>query len=117
MECQEPGLEDDRTLARRIVAGDREALDAFTERFCDAVYAFAIRERRGVGEAEALTERALARAVAALEGYAGDAPLAAWTYAIVRAEVLRTRCAPPREAPAGCGTGSAWSRPGDETPS
>jgi RNA polymerase sigma-70 factor (ECF subfamily) len=106
MHAQDPRYGDALALVQRLRSGDRQAFDAFYEAGFDAVFAFAMRRRPEIREAEALTEETLATAIGAIDAYRGDAPLMAWLLAIARRAALWTRCASERGPSIGLGTGS-----------
>ncbi len=67
----------DLELARRVVAGDREAFDALYERLFLRTVAWVRRRQPDEGCVEAEVEDALADLLRALPRYRGDAPIEA----------------------------------------
>lgn len=96
-----PSHSEDLALARRMLAGDERAFEAFAERFTRALYRFA-RARLG-GDRELTREIAqttLCKAMAKLDTYRGDAALFTWLCACCRNEILmhfRSRRSAPDE--------------------
>ncbi|HUP43255.1 MAG TPA: sigma-70 family RNA polymerase sigma factor [Thermoanaerobaculia bacterium] len=96
-----PSHSDDLALARRMLAGDERAFEAFAERFARALYRFA--QARLGGDREATLEvvqTAMCKALAKLDSYRGEASLFTWLCACCRNEMLmrfRSRRTAPAE--------------------
>lgn len=79
-------------LARRIVAGDRDAFESFFERLFVPFAAFASRHASARAAAERIVEESFVELLEALWRPTGSVPLDALALAIVRRRAL----APPR---------------------
>lgn len=92
---------DDLRLVERMLAGDASAFEAFGERYFRALYRFALSRLNGDGElARELTQTTLAKALARIDSYRGEAALLTWLCACCRNEILmyfRSRRAAPEE--------------------
>ena len=83
-----PELEpDDRALAERVLGGDEEAFDDFFEGHFPALYRFALARLRDPELARDVVQSAICKAIANLDGYRGEASLAAWLFTICRYEI------------------------------
>lgn len=92
---------EDIDLVQRMLSGDARALEDFGERYCRALYRFAVGRLGGDRDlARETVQAAFAKALARLETYRGEAALLTWLCACWRNELLmhlRAR----RKAPAG----------------
>ena len=71
--------EDDRALARRVAAGEEEAVAAFYERYADSLYAFIYHHLgRSQADAEDVWQETLLAAVNAAGSYRGKSRLFTW---------------------------------------
>ena len=90
----------DTRLVTRAARGDQDAFEAVFAASFPCVHAFCARRTQTRAAAEALTERVLGRAFAALDAYAGDVPFAAWLLALAKQveaeERMRRRPIPAR---------------------
>ena len=77
----------DRALAERVLAGDEEAFDDFFEGHFPALYRFALARLRDPELARDTAQSAICKAIANLDGYRGEASLAAWLFTICRYEI------------------------------
>lgn len=79
----------DLQLARRMLAGDEEAFEAFGERYPRALYRFAFARLDGDRElTRELVQTAICKALSKLESYRGEASLLTWLCACCRNEIL-----------------------------
>ena len=87
------GLNDDRQLVDRMLAGDERAFAAFFDEYFPRVYRFALpRVNRDLDLAKDVVQATLIKAVRGLGGFRGDAALFTWMCQICRREI-RTSCA------------------------
>jgi len=97
------GLTEDRTLVKRMLAGDQRAFDEFADAYSRALYRFAMSRLQGDRELACdVVQNSLCKALAKLESYRGDAALFTWLCAICRNEILmhfRSRKSDPVESP------------------
>jgi RNA polymerase sigma-70 factor, ECF subfamily len=89
----------DLQLVARMLAGDEEAFEAFGERYFKALYRFAFGRLRGDRDlTREIVQTAVAKALAKLDAYRGEASLLTWLCACCRNEILmhfrRQRSAP-----------------------
>jgi RNA polymerase sigma-70 factor, ECF subfamily len=78
---------DDRTLARRLAAGDESAFDEFFADYFPRLYRFA-RARLGTDDgAEDVVQGTMIKALAAIRSYRGEASLYTWLCAVCRREI------------------------------
>lgn len=77
-----PLAAEDLALARRILAGDDRAFDAFYEANVGRVYAVALRMSGDPAKARRLTQDAFVRAWERLGSYRGDSRLSSWLHRI-----------------------------------
>lgn len=95
--------EEDRQLARRLLGGDESAFERFFDTYSSRLYRFAVSRVGHDGDAaEEVVQRTLAKALAKLATYRGEAMLFTWLCTFCRHEVSafharRRRLAP--EAP------------------
>lgn len=82
----------DLALARRVLAGDEEAFEAFFDRYFPRLFRFAL-PRVGGNEdnAEDVVQRVLIRAIAHLHTYRGEAALLTWLCTLCRREITQWR--------------------------
>ncbi len=73
---------DDRALARRMLAGDEAAFDAFFEGHFSGLYRFAVARVRDPELARDLVQSAICKAIANLRSWRGEATLAGWLFTI-----------------------------------
>ncbi len=80
--------QDDRALAARLLAGDEYAFRSFFDEYFDRLYRFALSRTAGRTDlAEEAAQRALTRALRAMQQYRGDASLFTWLAQICRNEL------------------------------
>lgn len=81
-------IDDDRALARRMLAGDERAFDRFFDRFFPALYRFALRRVDGNEDAaEEVAQAAVCTGIRRLESWRGEASLFTWLCTICRREI------------------------------
>lgn len=79
---------EDRALVRRMLVGDAAAFERFTRDYLPLLYRFAVRRLRGDGElAREVVQATVCKAIAALAGFRGEAPLSTWLCACCRNEI------------------------------
>lgn len=79
----------DLELARRMLAGDEGAFEAFGERYPPALYRFALSRLDGDRElTRELVQTAICKALSKLDSYRGEASLLTWLCACCRNEIL-----------------------------
>ena len=81
-----PALDGDLELAERMLAGDREAFDAFFDGHFPSLYRMTLARVRDPDLARDIVQTAICRAIANLGRFRGDASLAAWLFTICRNE-------------------------------
>ena len=81
-------------LARRAVAGDRDALDQVVQRLQDRVYGLALRMLWNREDAEDATQEVLVRVVTRLAQFDGRAKLTTWVYRIAVNYLLDVKRSP-----------------------
>ncbi len=81
-----PPLDGDLELAERMLAGDREAFDAFFDGHFPSLYRMTLARVRDPDLARDIVQTAICRAIANLGRFRGDASLAAWLFTICRNE-------------------------------
>lgn len=80
--------DDDRTLARRLVAGDERAFDVFFEEYFPPLFRFAVPRVAGNEDAaEEVAQATLCKAVRKLGTYRGEAALLTWLCTFCRHEI------------------------------
>lgn len=80
--------EDDRQLARRMLAGDERAFDAFFEAHFPGLYRFALARLEGNDDAaEEIAQAVLCRAIRKIGTYRGEAALFTWLCTFCRFEI------------------------------
>ena len=80
--------ESDRLLARRLIAGDEHAFDAFFASHFPGLYRFALARLDGNGDAaEEVAQAVLCRAVSKIGTYRGEAALFTWLCTFCRHEI------------------------------
>jgi RNA polymerase sigma-70 factor (ECF subfamily) len=82
---------EDLELARRVAAGEPQALAQLLDRFYGPVFRFLWHCSGSKEDAEDLASQALLRARTDIRSYRGNGPLAAWMYKVARSELLRYR--------------------------
>jgi RNA polymerase sigma-70 factor (ECF subfamily) len=83
------GLQGDRRLVQRLLAGDEEAFGLFFDGATRGLFRFALRRLENrVDAAEEVVQMTLAQALRKLHTYRGDAALFTWLCAICRREIL-----------------------------
>jgi RNA polymerase sigma-70 factor (ECF subfamily) len=92
-------VDEDNELVARMLAGDREAFEAFGARYVQPVYRFALcRLANDRPLARDLAQTALCKALGKLESYRGEASLLTWLCACchneIRMHARRRRSAP-----------------------
>jgi RNA polymerase sigma-70 factor, ECF subfamily len=84
--------DDDRTLVRRMRAGEEQAFDQFFELYFQPVYRFALsRLDRQPDLAKEIAQAAICRAIEKLHLFRGEARLLTWICAICRFEISAYR--------------------------
>lgn len=93
----------DRSLVRRMLAGDERAFDEFADEYTKALFRFAMSRLDGDRElALDVAQTALCKALAKIETYRGDATLFTWLCSVCRNEIFthfRSRKSAPEETP------------------
>jgi RNA polymerase sigma-70 factor (ECF subfamily) len=83
------GLSDDRSLVRRLIAGDEDALDTFFTRYGEPLYAFLYHQWEGSrADVEDLWQESLLAAYNALPSYRGQSRLFSWMCSIARHKLI-----------------------------
>jgi RNA polymerase sigma-70 factor (ECF subfamily) len=78
----------DKTIVRRMLAGDEEAFEQFFETYFPGLYRFAVRRLdRDANAAEEVVQATLCKAVTKLATYRGEAPLFMWLCTFCRHEI------------------------------
>jgi RNA polymerase sigma-70 factor (ECF subfamily) len=78
----------DRQLARRLLAGDRDAFDEFFETYFPGLYRFAlVRTDHDADAAEEIAQATLCKAISKLGTYRGEAMLFTWLCTFCRHEI------------------------------
>jgi RNA polymerase sigma-70 factor, ECF subfamily len=92
---------EDRALVEQMLGGDSEAFEAFGDRYFRPIHRFALGRLGGDRElALEIVQTTLARALARIESYRGEASLLTWLCACCRNEIrmhFRAKNAAPRE--------------------
>lgn len=81
----------DKRLAKRIVAGDREACETFVRRHYAPVYRLLVRLCRDASLAEDMSQETFAAAWSNIDTYAGASSLATWLHRIAYRKFLDWR--------------------------
>lgn len=81
------GHESDLASARALLAGDKQAFDAFFGEYFPRLYRFALTRVDEQEVAEDVAQAAMMNAVKGLEGYRGDASMFSWLCTICRNEI------------------------------
>ena len=80
--------QDDTSLARRMLAGDESAFDAFFETYFPGLYRFALARLDGNADAaEDVTQATLCAAIRKIGTYRGEAALFTWLCTFCRHEL------------------------------
>ena len=80
--------QDDKSLARRMLAGDESAFDAFFETYFPGLYRFALARLDGNADAaEDVAQATLCRAIRKMKTYRGEAALFTWLCTFCRHEL------------------------------
>ena len=74
----------DEELVERLRTGDREAFDKIYQRYFKRVYAFLDKRLRNRADTEETTQEVFINIFSSIDGYRGDAPLAAWIFGLTR---------------------------------
>ena len=74
----------DEDLVERLRTGDREAFDEIYQRYFKRVYAFLDKRLRNRADTEETTQEVFINIFSSIDGYRGDAPLAAWIFGLTR---------------------------------
>ncbi len=74
----------DEVLVERLRTGDREAFDEIYQRYFKRVYAFLDKRLRNRADTEETTQEVFINIFSSIDGYRGDAPLAAWIFGLTR---------------------------------
>ncbi len=77
----------DRALAKKVLAGDRQAFESFFEDQFPGLYRFALSRLRDPDLARDIVQSALCKAIANLHSFRGEASLTAWLFTICRNEI------------------------------
>lgn len=86
---QDADYSEDRTLVERILAGDPKAFEVFGELYFKALYRFALARLDGDRElTREIVQATVAKALAKLDSYRGEASLLTWLCACCRNEIL-----------------------------
>jgi len=100
--ASDEGLTRDRSLVRRMLAGDDQAFDEFADTYSRALYRFAMSRLQGDRELVCdVVQSSLCKALSKLESYRGEAALFTWLCSICRNEILmhfRSRKSDPAES-------------------
>ena len=80
---------DDRSLARAIASGDRDAFRLLVEREAGAVYRTCYRIVGRPDEAEDVAQESFVSAYRAMRSYRGDGPIGAWLARIAARQAFR----------------------------
>ncbi len=99
-------LQDERALVRSLIAGDRQAFEAFADSYVPALHRFASSRLRGPAELiREVVQSTLANAIPKLPSFRGEATLMTWLCACCRNEIAlhyrRRNREPPVEPLAG----------------
>ncbi len=78
---------DDRSLAKRILAGDERAFDEFFEGQLPGLYRFALARLRDPELTRDIVQTSICKAITHLKTYRGEASLTAWLFTICRYEI------------------------------
>lgn len=90
---------DDRLLVERLLDGDERAFQAFFDEYFGRLYRFALSRTSGNADlSEEAAQRALCRAVRALDSWRGEASLFTWLAQICRNELAELLEAANRDA-------------------
>jgi len=79
----------DRRLARRMCAGDDEAIGAFCREYLPKVYRFALARVRVEADADDVVQNVMRNAARRIETYRGEATLLSWLLQICRHELSK----------------------------
>lgn len=82
-------IQRDKRLARRILAGDEQALRAFMDDYFPRLYRYAVHRLPNTADVEDVVQVTLTQAARRLETYRGEASLATWLIQICRHEISR----------------------------
>ncbi|MGB0617900.1 MAG: RNA polymerase sigma factor [Myxococcota bacterium] len=74
----------DEELVERLRTGDREAFNEIYQRYFKRVYAFLDKRLRNRADTEETTQEVFINIFSSIDGYRGDAPLAAWIFGLTR---------------------------------
>lgn len=85
--AMKPNLE---SLAEKVKAGDKEALEELVERIRDRIYGLAIRMLYHPADAEDATQEILIKIITHLEGFKGESSFATWAYRVASNHLLTT---------------------------
>jgi len=91
-------LRRDRSLARKILAGDEEALRQFFDEYFPRLYRYALHRLRNPADVDDVVQVVLTQAARRLETYRGEATLLTWLVQICRHEISRQLKQSAREA-------------------
>lgn len=105
---------DDRSLARAIVAGDRDAFRALADRETAAVFRTCFRILRRSADAEDAAQEAFVIAYRTIGSYRGDGSLAAWLSRIATRHALRRLAHRPLAEPLDGKTHFRWLADGPD---
>jgi len=82
------GVERDRILVKRLIAGDEAAFDEFADHYIPALHRFAMARLRGdLDLSRDIVQGALCKAIAKLSTFRGEAALMTWLCACCRNEI------------------------------
>lgn len=87
---QSGGHEQDLELARRVVAGDADAVNAFCNEYADRVYRYVISMAHELGnqDIEEIVQITMVTAVQKMGGYQGKSGLGTWVFSLARHKLL-----------------------------
>jgi RNA polymerase sigma-70 factor (ECF subfamily) len=87
-EPRDDGIDDDRRLVRRVLAGDEAAFESLFEEASRGLFRFVVSRLGCRGEAaDEIVQRTLTQALRKLHTYRGEAALFTWLCAICRREI------------------------------
>ncbi len=78
---------DDRSLAKRILAGDEKAFEEFFEGQFPGLYRFALARLRDPDLTRDVVQTSICKAITHIKTYRGEASLTAWLFTICRYEI------------------------------
>lgn len=89
---------DEQALVARMLTGDQEAYEVFSEHYIPAVYRFAIKRLDGDSQlAKDIVQTTMCKVITKLGTFRGDGPLLGWLCACCRNEIAMHFRGAPRE--------------------